>query len=77
MQIFESIFYRDKARKTHNLSAIEHTFFMDGKGCKFLSENFAEEAFECGNCGNHVCKEQAEIWSRVCPHCFGRLYRIS
>lgn len=36
-----------------------------------------EEIFECGNCGNHVCKTQAEIWGRVCPHCFGRLYRIS
>lgn len=33
--------------------------------------------FECGTCGNHVCKEKAELWGRVCPHCFGRLYRIS
>ncbi|MDE7182153.1 MAG: hypothetical protein K2O41_03850 [Clostridia bacterium] len=33
--------------------------------------------FECGSCGNHVCKTQAELWGRVCPHCFGKLYRIS
>lgn len=36
-----------------------------------------EETYECGNCGNHVCKECAVKWSRVCPNCFGRLYRVS
>ena len=35
------------------------------------------EFFECGSCGNHVCKTQAELWGRVCPNCFGKLYRIS
>lgn len=39
--------------------------------------NVAENFFECGTCGNHVCKTQAELWGRICPNCFGRLYRIS
>lgn len=51
---------------------------MEKYGCKnLLNGNFTEEFFECGTCGNHVCKTKAEIWGRVCPHCFGRLYRIS
>ncbi|MDE6505397.1 MAG: hypothetical protein K2L42_05965 [Clostridia bacterium] len=48
--------------------------------CTFLNENesnLLDNFFECGSCGNHVCKTQAEIWNRVCPHCFGKLYRIS
>lgn len=55
-----------------------HTYFMRNLRCDF-NEKFGEgvEIFECGNCGNHVCKECAEKWSRVCPYCFGRLYRIS
>lgn len=35
------------------------------------------EIFECEACGNHVCKECAVMWNGVCPHCFGRLLRIS
>lgn len=51
---------------------------MANSRCDF-QEKFGldREVFECGTCGNHVCKECAEKWSRVCPHCFGRLYRIS
>ncbi|MDE5942576.1 MAG: hypothetical protein K2H30_00005 [Clostridia bacterium] len=48
--------------------------------CKFSGMekvNFTKEFFECGTCGNHVCKTKAELWGRVCPHCFGVLYRIS
>ncbi len=55
-----------------------HTFFMEK--CRFLNSDdfdFTQEFFECETCGNHVCKSQAEIWSRICPNCFGRLYRIS
>lgn len=61
--------------KTRNIS---HTFDMANSRCDF-QEKFGldREVFECGTCGNHVCKECAEKWSRVCPHCFGRLYRIS
>lgn len=39
--------------------------------------NLSDCFFECGSCGNHVCKTQAEIWGRICPNCFGKLYRIS
>ena len=44
------------------------------KGTNF---DFSNDFFECGTCGNHVCREQGEIWGRICPNCFGRLYRIS
>lgn len=55
-----------------------HTCFMNNFNCG-KDKNFTdfEEFFECESCGNHVCKTKAEIWGRVCPHCFGRLYRIS
>ncbi len=33
--------------------------------------------YECESCGNHVCRECAVTWNGVCPHCFGRMYRIS
>lgn len=62
----------------HKKMQIKYTFFMEKFNCKnILDGDFVNEVFECGNCGNHVCKTQAEIWGRVCPHCFGRLYRIS
>lgn len=48
---------------------------MEKFNCKNM-ENF-NEMFECEACGNHVCKSKAELWGRVCPNCFGRLYRIS
>lgn len=36
-----------------------------------------QEIYECGSCGNHVCRECAVKSFYVCPNCFGRLYRIS
>ncbi len=39
-----------------------------------LNEN---EIYECGNCGNHVCKVCALAWNGICPNCFSRLFRIS
>ena len=33
--------------------------------------------YECPRCGNHVCARCAASWGRLCPHCMGRLYRIS
>lgn len=51
---------------------------MDKFDCKNMDkDDLLNNFFECANCGNHVCKTQAEVWGRVCPHCFGRLYRIS
>lgn len=51
---------------------------MKKTGCNTAAELMrGKDFFECGGCGNHVCKTQAELWGRVCPHCFGRLYRIS
>ena len=51
---------------------------MENKKCAHAGEfDLIDNFFECGTCGNHVCKTQAEIWSRICPNCFGRLYRIS
>ncbi|MDE7301076.1 MAG: hypothetical protein K2N47_02790 [Clostridia bacterium] len=50
------------------------------KTCRKLTDErmWSEgEIYECETCGNHVCKECAIIWRCVCPHCFGRLYRIS
>lgn len=46
---------------------------------KFYCENMTDinDFFECETCGNHICKTKAELLKRVCPHCFGRLYRIS
>ena len=32
---------------------------------------------ECGDCGNHVCRARAEREHGVCPHCYGRLYKIN
>jgi len=32
---------------------------------------------ECGDCGNHVCKARAKREHWLCPHCFGRLYKIN
>ena len=46
--------------------------------CKNLNDfDFSDRFLECENCGNHICKTKAELLKRVCPHCFGRLYRIS
>lgn len=55
-----------------------HACFMEKFNCK-IKDNFelSDNVFECGTCGNHICSTQAELWSRVCPNCFGRLYRIS
>ncbi len=39
--------------------------------------DFADRFFECGTCGNHLCRTQAERWKMVCPHCFGTLFKIS
>ncbi|MCI8734723.1 MAG: hypothetical protein HFE40_04135 [Clostridia bacterium] len=51
---------------------------MKKTSCKnFDGNDVINNLFECGNCGNHVCKTQAELWGRICPHCFGKLYRIS
>lgn len=51
---------------------------MKKTGCEnMLTFDDPSEIFECGNCGNHVCKQKAELWGRICPNCFGRLYRIS
>jgi len=37
----------------------------------------AYDAFlECGTCGNHVCKTYADTCRGICPHCFGKLYKI-
>ncbi len=33
--------------------------------------------YECPDCGNHVCENCAAENGGICPHCFGRLYRIS
>lgn len=57
---------------------VAHDNFMEKFVCGGM-ENFelSESFFECGTCGNHVCKTKAELWGRVCPNCFGRLYRIS
>lgn len=48
--------------------------FGCGNAYNFVASN---DLFECGTCGNHVCRSKAEVWGRICPHCFGRLYRIS
>lgn len=40
-------------------------------------QSFKDGFLECENCGNHVCKSQAEKLRGVCPHCFGRLCKIS
>lgn len=51
---------------------------MEKFTCKDIQNcDISKEFFECGTCGNHVCKMKAELWNRVCPHCFGKLYRIS
>ena len=62
----------------HKKRRVAHAFFMEKFNCGNL-DNFelAENFFECGTCGNHVCKTKAELWGRVCPNCFGKLYRIS
>ena len=51
---------------------------MEKFNCKNATEfDSFSDFFECGTCGNHVCKTKAELWGRVCPNCFGKLYRIS
>ena len=51
---------------------------MEKFNCKNRTDfDFSNDFFECGTCGNHVCRTQGEIWGRICPNCFGRLYRIS
>ncbi|MGN0814079.1 MAG: hypothetical protein ACI4MH_02465 [Candidatus Coproplasma sp.] len=51
---------------------------MAKKVCKTLDDfDGCDKIYECPRCGNHVCKECAAMWSETCPHCFGRLYRIS
>ena len=43
------------------------------------SENYdiLNDFYECGTCGNHICKTQVETCGGVCPNCFGRLYRVN
>ncbi len=48
--------------------------FRCGKALKAFDFN---DFFECGDCGNHVCAERAKTEHGLCPHCFGRLYRIN
>lgn len=50
---------------------------MEKFNCKNMENFDFKEVFECASCGNHVCREKAEIWGRICPNCFGKLYRIS
>ena len=35
------------------------------------------DGYECARCGNHVCARCAADCGGLCPHCMGRLYRIS
>ena len=59
-------------------TAFEQAFIMEKFDCGSIKDfELADSFFECGTCGNHVCKTKAELWGRVCPNCFGRLYRIS
>ena len=45
-------------------------------GNNFKAFDF-NDFLECGDCGNHVCKARAEREHGVCPHCYGRLYKIN
>ena len=66
-----------KSKEKNKKINAAHNDFMKKFMCDIDDNEFFENVFECGTCGNHVCKTKAELWGRVCPHCFGKLYRIS
>ncbi|MDE6585773.1 MAG: hypothetical protein K2K80_03735 [Clostridia bacterium] len=45
--------------------------------CFARNFNGYDNFLECGDCGNHICKTQAEVLHGLCPHCFGKLYRMN
>ena len=69
----------------HRNKAFAHTFlnekkeiFMGGNGGRFLCGKFeVTDGFEYPACGNHVCRTCAKENGGLCPHCLGKLYRIS